>query len=99
MDDVLQEAYAKALRGLPRPRGGTGRSGKLMTDRSHYRDEVLGAALRELPVPEHRAGFERELQELLARKATPSYRPWVFAGAVGAVLVAVTLVLVLTRAS
>jgi outer membrane lipoprotein-sorting protein len=35
---------------------------------THYRDDELGAALRELDVPEHRPGFEAELHRLLAEE-------------------------------
>jgi hypothetical protein len=35
-------------------------------DSTHYRDEELGAALRELDVPEHRPGFHAELHRRLA---------------------------------
>jgi hypothetical protein len=43
---------------------------------AHYRDEELGAALRELDVPEHRPGFHAELHRRLAeeRLASPASR-------------------------
>jgi hypothetical protein len=37
-----------------------------MTNPTHYRDEELGAALRELDVPAHRPGFEAGLRRRLA---------------------------------
>jgi hypothetical protein len=37
-------------------------------DPTHYRDEELGAALRELEVPEHRPGFHAELHRRLAEE-------------------------------
>jgi hypothetical protein len=36
-----------------------------------YRDEELGAALRSLETPEHRPGFDSELQRLLAEEPVP----------------------------
>ena len=72
-----------------------------MSDGPHYRDEVLGAALRELEVPEHRPDFERKLQELLereqARTARPRHRTWAFRGAVGAAIAGLVLAIVLPR--
>jgi hypothetical protein len=69
-----------------------------MTDRRHYRDEGLGAALRELEVPEHRIGFEQELRRRLEER--PRQRPllgrWRIAAAVGgAAAVAAVIVLLL----
>ncbi|HEX5469051.1 MAG TPA: hypothetical protein VFW80_08390 [Gaiellaceae bacterium] len=48
-----------------------------MTDRrtSEYRDESLGAALRELDVPEHRPGFHDELRRRLTDERVVPVRP------------------------
>ncbi|HYX88113.1 MAG TPA: hypothetical protein VE753_01990 [Gaiellaceae bacterium] len=72
-----------------------------MSNGQHYRDEALGAALRELDVPGHRPGFEQELQELLeqerARAVSRRYRAWALRAAVGAAAVGLVLAIVLPR--
>lgn len=72
-----------------------------MSDEPRYRDETLGAALRELHVPEHRPEFDRELQKLLEREQARSgrrrYRAWGFRAAVGAAAAGLVLGIVLTR--
>ena len=71
-----------------------------MSNRLHFRDEGLGAALRELHVPPHRPGFEQELGELLAREQRPrrwtQLRPRGLAAAAAA-LAAVAVVFAVTR--
>jgi outer membrane lipoprotein-sorting protein len=42
---------------------------------THYRDEELGAALRELEVPEHRPGFDAELRRRLAEERPAPVAP------------------------
>jgi hypothetical protein len=72
-----------------------------MSNGPHYRDKALGAALRELDVPEHRPGFEQELRQLReqeqVRSARRRYRAWAFRAAVGAAAVGLVLGIVLTR--
>jgi hypothetical protein len=72
-----------------------------MSGRPHYRDAALGAALRELHVPDHRSGFEQELQQLLKREQALAsrrrYRAWGLRAAVGAAVLALVLVLAVTR--
>ncbi len=66
-----------------------------MSNQPHYRDEALGAALRELDLPEHRPEFERELQQLLEReRRRTSRRPYVAWGARAAVAAFVAGVIV-----
>jgi hypothetical protein len=65
----------------------------MMSNEPHYRDESLGAALRELHVPEHRPTFEREL----ARGAHRRFRVRGFRAAVAAAVVGLALGAVLTR--
>ena len=59
-----------------------------MSSRLHFRDEALGAALRELHVPPHRPGFDEELAQVLAEAQRPRgwrhWRPWGVAAAVAA---------------
>jgi hypothetical protein len=63
------------------------------------RDDELGAALRELEVPEHGAGFDAELERLLATPR-PRRRRWVPAlAAAVALLVAAGVALFLPRGS
>jgi hypothetical protein len=67
-----------------------------MTTDQEFRDEELGSALRSLPVPEHREGFEetllRGLRQPKARR--PRTARWVggFAGAAAVVAVVVAVV-------
>jgi hypothetical protein len=66
-----------------------------MTERDHFRDEPLGAALRELEVPEHGPGFESELEAILDRPRARDWRlPLGLAAAAAAVAAVATLVLV-----
>jgi uncharacterized protein DUF4232 len=69
-----------------------------MTEREHFRDEGLGAALRALEVPEHRPGFDEELRRLLEQqRPRPALRPWAVPTAVlvgGAAVAAAILLLV-----
>jgi hypothetical protein len=58
------------------------------------RDERLGAALRELDTPEHRAEFHRELRARIAAERRPLRRRLVQLGAVAAVAAAAAIVLV-----
>lgn len=46
-----------------------------MTGSTEYRDEILGAALRELEVPEHRPDFHDELRRRLADEPVTPLRP------------------------
>jgi outer membrane lipoprotein-sorting protein len=46
-----------------------------MTDSTEYRDEILGAALRELEVPGHRPDFHDELRRRLADERMAPLRP------------------------
>jgi hypothetical protein len=63
-------------------------------------DRELGAALRDLQVPEHRAGFDQELERLLAAPRRPSRRMWALAAAAALAVVAAALaVLVLPHGS
>ncbi|HYX88010.1 MAG TPA: hypothetical protein VE753_01445 [Gaiellaceae bacterium] len=72
-----------------------------MSNEPHYRDKALGAALRELDVPEHRPGFERELRELLERERTRGphrrYSTWAVGAVVGAAAAGLMLAIVLPR--
>ncbi|HEY3186890.1 MAG TPA: hypothetical protein VGJ70_05425, partial [Solirubrobacteraceae bacterium] len=59
------------------------------------RDERLGAALRELDVPQHRVDFERELRRRLEQGRSPRFR-WLAIPAAGiAAAAAVAAVVVL----
>jgi hypothetical protein len=72
-----------------------------MSNQPQYRDEALGTALRELNVPEHRPGFEAELQQLLERErrraARRPYVVWSARAAVAAVVAGVAVAVVLPR--
>lgn len=68
-----------------------------MSRREHFRDAALGTALRELEVPEHRPGFERELELLRGAGRRRDWRlPLGVAGGLAlAAAAAVVLLLVL----
>jgi hypothetical protein len=72
-----------------------------MRNDPRYRDEALGAALRELHVPEHRPNFEAELRQLLQREerraARRPYVVWGARAAVAAFAAGVIVALVLPR--
>jgi hypothetical protein len=59
----------------------------MKNDSAHYRDHKLGAALRELEVPEHREAFFADLEtRLTARRRRPLRRPLAVAAAAGVAL-------------
>src|SRR5438067_2509373 len=61
----------------------------------NQRDEQLGAALRELEVPEHRPGFEQELRHRLEQPPARHVRRWSVAlGAAAVAAAAIVLLLV-----
>ena len=64
-----QEAFAAVIRLPAEPRSGfTSYCSRKRHLTRTFRDEVLGAALRELEAPEHRPEFYPELNRLLARE-------------------------------